>query len=55
MGRGSARHIRFCGFIQNAHWLRKDSLTISCAFFGNCKWALKFMSIGMNLSTQYQL
>ncbi|KIJ48653.1 hypothetical protein M422DRAFT_28370 [Sphaerobolus stellatus SS14] len=55
MSRGSARHIRFHGIIQNAHWLRKDSLTISCAFFGNHKWALKFVSIGMNLSAQSQL
>ncbi|KIJ35967.1 hypothetical protein M422DRAFT_34471 [Sphaerobolus stellatus SS14] len=55
MGHGSARHIRFRGIIQNAHWLRKDSLTISCAFFGNCKWVPKFVSIGINLSAQIQL
>ncbi|KIJ49062.1 hypothetical protein M422DRAFT_28090 [Sphaerobolus stellatus SS14] len=55
MGRGSARHIRFRGIIQNAHWLRKDSLTISCAFFGNRKWALKIVSIDMDLSIQSQL
>ncbi|KIJ29054.1 hypothetical protein M422DRAFT_37086 [Sphaerobolus stellatus SS14] len=55
MGRDSARHIRLRGIIQNAHWLRKDSLTISCAFFGNRKWAPKFVSIDMNLSIQSQL